>query len=262
MENNELSKVSLFALILVLISPVIKAETSKKPTQKEVDQLLLELDSLWRSGSSRATMVMDIKTQNYNRQVSFKTWTKGDEKTLILIKKPEKERGIATLKIGDEMMNYLPNIGKTIKFTEALRNERWMGSHFTNNDLLQASKLRDTYKGFLYRVEKMGADDIWYISGKLRKGKISMYKMVNLIVNKQKKYLLSQQFYDQHKKLVREMRYSRVKIIGKRHIPMVIELLPKTSDLKGESSRLEYTNLVKNIKLRNEIFSIAHLENL
>ena len=232
------------------------------PSQKEVDKMLKHLDKLWKSKTSYTEVSMVVHTKNYKRKLTFNSWSKNSTHSLVLIKSPEREKGIATLKIEEDMINYLPNIGRTQKITGPLRNNKWMGSHFTNNDLLQASKLAENYKSKVEKVNKMGKSIIWYIDGTLRKGKVSPYKRVVLAVHKAKKYPISQKFYDQHNKLVREMKYSKVKKKGKKYIPHLIRLTPKTKNMQDEFTELTYEKIKNNIKIGDHIFTVAHLENL
>ena len=232
------------------------------PSQKEVDNLLKHLDQLWKSKTSYTEVSMVVHTKNYKRTLTFNSWSKNRTHSLVLIKSPEREKGIATLKIEDDMINYLPNIGRTQKITGPLRNNQWMGSHFTNNDLLQASKLAENYDAKVEKVKKMRKSIIWYLDGTLRKGKVSPYKRVVLAVHKTKKYPLSQKFYDQHNKLVREMKYSKVKKKGGKYIPHLIRLSPKTKNMKGEFTELTYEKIQNDIEIKDHIFTVAHLENL
>ncbi len=61
------------------------------------------------------------------------------------ILEPKKERGSATLKAGNELFTYLSKTGRTIKISGTMMGASWMGSHFTNDDLVRETRLSDDY---------------------------------------------------------------------------------------------------------------------
>ena len=102
--------ISKIFLILFILS-------SKLLSQKEhsAQKIVQTLDELYRSNSSYAEMKMEIETPHWERTLQMNVWTRGMEKTFIRITRPKKEQGVATLRIGDEMWNYLPKTNKVIK---------------------------------------------------------------------------------------------------------------------------------------------------
>ena len=83
----------------------VLAETS-------VEGLLDKVDWLYRSDSSHATMEMEIVTENWERTTVMEVWSRGTYDTLIKILSPRKDKGIKTLKLGNQMWNYFPKINK------------------------------------------------------------------------------------------------------------------------------------------------------
>ncbi|MCK4838760.1 MAG: outer membrane lipoprotein-sorting protein, partial [Desulfobulbaceae bacterium] len=108
-------------------------------------QVLVAIDDLWRADSSRSTVSMKVVTANYTRQVTMENWTLGKEKSLVRILSPLKEKGTVTLKAGNAIYTYLPKTDRTIRLTSSMMMGSWMGSHFTNDDLVKESRLSDDY---------------------------------------------------------------------------------------------------------------------
>ena len=48
---------------------------------------------------------------------------------------------MATLRIGNEMWNYLPKTNKVMKIPPSMMMGSWMGSDFTNDDLVKESSM-------------------------------------------------------------------------------------------------------------------------
>ena len=57
-----------------------------------------------------------------------------------------KDRGVATLKIDKEMWNFFPKINKVIKVPPSMMMGSWMGSDFTNDDLVREVSLVKEYE--------------------------------------------------------------------------------------------------------------------
>ena len=107
----------------------------------ELRKLLDDVDDLWRGQTSEAVLTMEVVTKNYQRTMKMRGFSKGKEKTLVRILKPIKEKGTATLKSGNNIYTYLPKTDRTIRLTSGMMMGSWMGSHFTNDDLVKESPL-------------------------------------------------------------------------------------------------------------------------
>ncbi|HEQ71435.1 MAG TPA: outer membrane lipoprotein-sorting protein, partial [Spirochaetia bacterium] len=102
----------------------------------DINRVVHAIDTLYRANSSSGRVRMEITTPHWKRSLTMTVWSEGTEKTLIRILEPEKERGVGTLRIGNEMWNYLPATNKVIKIPPSMMMSSWMGSDFNNNDLV------------------------------------------------------------------------------------------------------------------------------
>src|SRR5690606_1606609 len=68
-------------------------------------------------------------------------WGKGDELALILVTAPARDKGTAFLKRGNEIWNWQPSIDRTVKMPPSMMAQSWMGSDFTNDDLVKHSSV-------------------------------------------------------------------------------------------------------------------------
>lgn len=121
------------------------------PDPPDVDALLQQLDDLYRSKSSIARIQIDVTSTRSTRSVRLRTWTRGEEEVLMLIEAPPREAGAATLRVGNNLWNYLPQIARTIRVPPAAMLGSWMGTDFTNDDLVKESSLR---KDFAARIDR------------------------------------------------------------------------------------------------------------
>ena len=109
---------TLMSVLLLASSPA--ATPSPAPTSAELKALLTQVDDSGRSNSSHVVMSMRVKTKRFSRKMKMESWSKGKEHSLIRLKEPAKDRGVATLKVGDKLWNYLPNTDRTMRVPSAM----------------------------------------------------------------------------------------------------------------------------------------------
>jgi len=90
-------------------------------------------------------MQMKVQTTHWTRAMAMESWSMGEDYSLVRILEPKKERGTATLKAKGDLFTYLSKTGRTIKIAGAMMGGSWMGSHFTNDDLVRATRLVDSF---------------------------------------------------------------------------------------------------------------------
>lgn len=149
----------LFVLSLVLGSGVVRA--APEPT---IEELLTATDDVTRGKSSEAVVEMHVKTANYERTMKMHIWSAGSEKTLIRILEPAKDAGIATLKVEDNIWNYLPKVDRTMKVPSGMMSGNWMGSHFTNDDLVKESRLSEDFTATLTSRPRDNPEGLYVIT--------------------------------------------------------------------------------------------------
>ena len=133
----------IFVLMLALMAT--GAVTAADP-DPEVLALLLRMDDLYRGDeSSHGKVTLRVKTARFQREMAMEMWSEGTENTLVQILAPARDRGTATLKVGSNIWNYLPKIDRTIKVPVSMMSGSWMGSHFSNDDLIDSSRFSEDY---------------------------------------------------------------------------------------------------------------------
>ena len=139
-------------LPLVLMVPRLMFAQGDE-TVHDVESIVKKMDQLHRSETSHAEIEMQITTPHWERTLAMTVWTKGMDQTFIRITAPKKELGVATLRIGNEMWNYLPKTNKVMKIPPSMMMGSWMGSDFTNDDLVRESSMLNDYTYKLIKSE-------------------------------------------------------------------------------------------------------------
>lgn len=202
-----------------------------------IRQLLAEMDRLYRSGRSYAEIEMEVVTPDWKRTLSMDFWSEGLDRTFIVIKAPARDAGVATLRTGREMWNYFPKINKVMKVPPSMMLGSWMGSDFTNDDLVKESTLLDDYTGEYFIPEKPDAG-LYYVSLKPKKETVSLWAEIKLTIGKRDLLPLREDYYDEKGRLMRTMEFSDVRRLGARTIPCTMKMVPLSNP--GHSTVIRY----------------------
>ena len=240
----------------VLAAAVLLATASNAPAQ-EMDgrEILRRIDDLYRGESSVARTTMNIKTEHWERTLEMQSYSKGTERSLVRIVRPKQEEGTATLKVEDNIWNYLPKTRRVMKIPASLMMGSWMGSHFTNDDLVQGSRMEDDYDFEL--VDRADAGH-WEIT--LVPKEDAPVVWGKIVIELQKDPLLPfwMEYYDEDGSLVRRADYGDVQTISDRTLPMSMRMVP--TDKPDEFTEVHYQELRFDVELDDNLFSIQALK--
>jgi len=224
----------------------------------DANALMRHVDKLWRSDSSHAIMSMSVITKRYNRTMKMEAWSKGKKNSLIIIRSPRKDRGIATLKVGESIWNYLPKIRRTAKVPPSLMSGSWMGSHFTNDDLVKESYFEDD---FISTVSFNGERDgqlIIEITSKPKPNAAVVWGKIVTEIAKSNYTPIKSIYFDEEEKVIRVMSFDQLKTLNDRIVPMRMTLIP--TDKPNEKTVVEYHELEFDLSLSDSLFSLKSLQ--
>jgi outer membrane lipoprotein-sorting protein len=251
---NKFSKI----LILLLLLSLWFTLGLQAVEQVDAEEIVKKMDELYRSSSSFANMEMEIVTPHWRRTLKLDIWSLGMDQTFIRILAPKKERGIATLRLANEMWNFLPKTDKVMKVPPSLMMGSWMGSDFTNDDLVKEFTFLEDYIFALTEVEN-AEEGVLYVKCTPKEGLPIIWGHI-IIAVKENSYLPNwQKYYDEKGKLMREIVYKDLKKFGNREIPAVMELIPHNK--KGNKTIVRYVEATFNIKIDKSIFSLRNLRS-
>ncbi len=185
-------------------------------------------------------------------------WSEGMDKTFIRIDDPLKEKGTATLRVGNEMWNYLPRTDKVIKVPPSMMMSSWMGSDFTNDDLVKEYTFLDDYTFEVASVDNPESALV-YIRCTPREGVPVVWGHILIAARESDQIPVWEKFYDEKGGLIRELRFENVRALGGRIIPTTLILEPKTKD--GYRTILRYLDAEFDLNLGSDIFTLRNLRS-
>lgn len=242
-------------IFTVLLSALLISACNPFAAQadEEAEALLRKVDKLYRADTSVAQMRMQIITPNWERTLEMKAWSEGMENTFIRILAPKKDRGIATLKLGQEMWNYFPKVDKVIKVPPSMMMSSWMGSDFTNDDLVKESSLADDYI-----IDREDTETEHFLTLTPREETVTVWAKIEIRIDRATLLPLEQAYYNERGEKVRTLRFLELKEFGDRFLPGKLEMVPLNKE--GHKTVIYYDDLQLDAEIDPEIFTWRHLK--
>jgi outer membrane lipoprotein-sorting protein len=245
-------------LVLIWISGLVSAASS----QPDIDELVHSLDQLYRSTDSYAEMSMQIVTEHWERTLTMKAWSMGSDKTFIRILSPAREAGMATLRVGTEMWNYLPNTNSTVRVPSSMMAGAWMGSDITNNDIVREITYAEDYT-YSYTTDTTLTGDpeegVVYVSLVPKPSTAVVWSSIVCAVRISDMIPLWEEYFDNHGDLIKTVTYSNVQEMDGRTIPTRMQVIP--ADKEGQSTTIDWSDAEFDRGVDSDIFSLRNLQS-
>jgi outer membrane lipoprotein-sorting protein len=210
--------------------------------------------------TSQSVSKMTIVRPDWTREVEMKTWSKGSEYYLIYITSPARDMGQVFLKRDMELWNWMPSIGRMIKLPPSMMMQSWMGSDFTNDDLLKQSSIVTDYEHKIIGEEKIEGYDCWIIELIPNPDAAVVWGKVVMRVSKKHYLQFNVEFYDETLELVNTMAGSKIKDVGDRLIPARLEMTP--ADKPGNKTIFEYSEIKFDMPISTSFFSKQNMKRI
>ena len=245
-------------VLSLLLFPMTATATGEEAVKADAREIVKNMDELYRSQSSTATVEMEIITPHWKRTLKMNIWSIGMDKTFIRILSPKKESGIATLRLDNEMWNFLPKTNKVMKIPPSMMMSSWMGSDFTNDDLVKEYTFLDDYSFGFTEVENT-REGVIYVKCIPREGLPIVWGHITLAVREKDYIPFWANYYDEKGQLMRVINYKDTKLLGKRMIPAVMELVP--THKKGHKTIIRYLEAQFDVSVDTNVFTLRNLRS-
>ena len=244
-------------LALFLLSLLTNSAFSQ---EIDVKELVREADEKIRGNSSSGIFTMTIERPGWSRSISMKNWSLGNEYSLIYITAPAKEKGQVFLKRKNEMWNWIPSIERMVKIPPSMMMQSWMGSDFTNDDLVKESSLVKDYTHLLLGEEKVQGYDCYKIELIPTEDAPVVWGKINMWISKKDKLWLKAEYYDEDGFLVNYETLSDIKKMDDRIIPCRMEMIP--AEKEGHKTILVFDEIDFEVPLKENFFSIQNMKRV
>ncbi|MDN5200017.1 outer membrane lipoprotein-sorting protein [Fulvivirgaceae bacterium BMA10] len=248
------------AKIFKYLLPSLAFLICSKVQAQDAYEIIKKADDKMQGVSSKVEMSMTIVRPDWSREVKIKSWAKGQKLSLILIEAPARDKGTAFLKRHKEIWNWQPKIDRVIKLPPSMMMQSWMGSDFTNDDLVKESSIVNDYyqkvvadttiQGYeCYKIEMLPKEDAAVVWGKIY-AYISKADYLQLLFK----------YYDEEGYLINTMKLSDIKKMDDRVLPTRLEMIP--ADEEGHKTVVQYNQMKFNINIDDNFFSMQNMKRI
>jgi len=245
-------------IIVTFILFKIFFSTCASASNLDPEIILNNVDDVYRSNASHGILTLSVKTSNWQRSLTLEQWSKGNDMHLLKVLKPKKEKDLATLRVDNNVWNYMPKVKRVVKIPSSMMSSSWMGSHFTNDDLVKQSRMVIDYNfSITYEGLRDGAD-IVEISCIPKKNAAVVWGKVEVIVYRNDFIPLNIVYYDEDLKLSRTLKFSNIQVLGGKKIPLQMKMVP--IDEPEESTTILWEKINFDLTIKDDFFSLRKLQ--
>jgi outer membrane lipoprotein-sorting protein len=217
-------------------------------------------DQKMRGSTMEAEILIKTIRPTWSREMQCKIWEKGNDLALILIQSPVRDKGISFLKRKKEVWNWLPTLERTIKLPPSMMSQSWMGTDFTNDDLVKESSIVEDYNHKIIGDTLILERSCFIIQMLPKPESAVVWSKVILCIDKKDFLELHSRFYDEEGDLINTMNSFDIRMMHDRIIPTRFEMIP--ADKKGQKTVMIYKNIQYNQAIDDNFFSVVQMKML
>ncbi len=210
--------------------------------------------------SSYTEMIITVVRPKWKKEMTMKGWSVGEDYFTSVVLTPAKEKGTVFLKRENEVWNYVPSIERTIKLPPSMMMQNWMGTDFTNDDLVQRSSITDDYTNTIIGEETIDDLDCWIIQLIPKEDAPVVWGKLIMWIDKKDYMQLKTQFFDEYDDMVNVMNSKIIKNFGGKKLPSVIEFVPLEKE--GNKTIVERLIWKFDININERFFMPNYMKNL
>uniref|UniRef100_UPI0032177534 outer membrane lipoprotein-sorting protein n=1 Tax=uncultured Draconibacterium sp. TaxID=1573823 RepID=UPI0032177534 len=209
---------TILPLLFLLLVATVKAQDAKEIIRKMDDKL--------QDDSNKSEMKMSIVRPKYTRTIAFKNWSLGRDYFLTYVTAPSKDKGMVSMKYQKEMWSYTPAINRMIKLPPSMMSQGWMGSDYTNDDLVKQSSIVNDYTHTIIGEETIDGRSCYQIQMVPNPNANVVWGKILIWIDKERYINLKSEYYDEEELLVRTELGKEIKTFDGRELPSLIEIIP------------------------------------
>ena len=247
-------------LILAILALPLMMSTAAVAQNLTAKEIIEKADQKQRGETSVGELKMTIVRPTWTREMVMKSWSKGTEYMLILVTAPARDKGTAFLKRENEIWNWQPTIDRVIKMPPSMMMQSWMGSDFTNDDLVRESSIVVDYTHKLLGTETIEGRKCYKIELTPKENAPVVWGKVLSWIDTEEFMQMKAEFFDEDGYLVNTMYGKNVKKMDDRLLPSILEVVP--ADEEGHKTIVEYLNLNFNKPIEESFFSVQNMKRV
>lgn len=249
---------SIAASFLILGPALLLSAGSAVAGQPDAMDIVRRADQKMRGESAMVEMTLTVTRKDWSREMRLKSWSQGDDKALVVVLAPPRDKGTAFLRVGREVWNWIPAVDRTIKLPPSMMSQNWMGTDFTNEDFVREASVVEDYTHVLEGEEAVLGRPCWRVILAPKPDAPVVWGKLILWIDKRDELQLKAEFYDEEEILVNTLVATEVGRLGGRQFPVALEMIP--AEKPGEKTAMRYLKAEFDIPIPPRTFTLRHLE--
>ena len=241
--------------ILIGITSALLAQTLHADEARDIIRAAIDY---WRGTSSFGELTMTIHRPDWERSMSMRAWTQGDDRSLVRVTAPKKDKGNGTLIDDDNMWSYSPKINRVIKVPSSMMGQSWMGSDFSNKDISRVDDIIDQYEHEILGEEELDGHTVYQIESIPHEDAAVVWGKEILKI-RDDNVLVDHSFYDQDGELVKVLVSVEIGDMGGRVV--AIRQRMNKVDEPDEWTEIVLDSMEYDLELRDSLFTLSNLRN-
>lgn len=239
-------------VVFVLFTTTIRAQDAKEIIKKMDDKL--------QGDSNKSEMKMTIVRPKYSRTIAFKNWSLGRDYFLTYVTAPSKDKGMVSMKYKKEMWSYTPSINRMIKLPPSMMSQGWMGSDYTNDDLVKQSSIVNDYTHTILNEETIDGRPCYQIQMIPNANANVVWGKILTWIDKEKYINLKSEYYDEEEFLVRTELGKEITSFDGRELPSIIEIIP--AEEPENRTLITIISMEFNVDIKESFFSQQNMKRI
>jgi hypothetical protein len=220
--------------------------------------LLQRVEQMMQGRTSVDTVSMTIKTPKWSRALKMKIWAKGRDYALVrILEGGPREKGMMTLKREHQLWNYLPQAGRVMKLPSGMLGDSWMGSDFTNDDLVRGTSLVKDFDARLTGTVVQGQRKAWTLQLVPRASATVVWGKIEMVLDRATCVPLVERFFDEDGAIARTMTLDDLRTVGWRSFPARMTVTPAEA---GRETSIVYDAIDYDVDVADDTFSLDRLQ--
>jgi outer membrane lipoprotein-sorting protein len=244
-------------LVLLLVVPLASAQ-EQSDHELDATQIVRDAINHWRGVSSYTEMSMLIHRPDWERKMTMRAWTKGEDQSLVRVIDPAKDRGNGTLTDKNSMWSFSPKVNRVIKVPSSMMGQSWMGSDFANKDIAKADDIIDQYDHTLLSVTEDDDITIYEIQSVPHEEAAVVWGREVMRIRADK-VVTRHDFYDQDDELVKTLESLEIGEMGGRTI--AIRQRMHEIETPDEWTEIQVNSVDYEIDVPDSTFTLSSLRN-
>ncbi len=187
----------------------------------------------------------------------MKLYGVGEDKSYAIFGSPERDKGTAVLRLGNNLWMYLPSAEKTIKISGHMLRQSFMGSDFSYSDSTERLKLLERYDAKVTGKEQLNGREVYALELKAQQADANYFTR-KMWIDSEWYVVAKQEMYAKSGKLLKVMTVLDIQQIGSRYFVAKTRMEDKLK--QNTFTEMVMTNIKLDVEIPDSMFTLQNLE--